>query len=136
MDKYHIAKSADGAWVGFRNGELVFSTFNPGWAERWLDEVLGPKCPLGQRDLENAARGLAIPVVESPAYEEAERKVGAALQALRTLGSSREAIGANFEQSQSDRVIGPLQHRDRLERLEMLHRELGAIRHATLRHGS
>lgn len=127
---YKVVESPPGCWVGFRDGEIVITTSNPRFIERWLDEVRGPKCPLGPRDLENAVRGLAIPVIASPVYEEAERLVGAALQALRTLGSSRYAIGSNFEPSQADQVIGPLQHRDRLERLELLQRELGAIRHA------
>lgn len=131
MDKYHIVENTAGrGWNFYRNGEFAGFATGDGadvMAAAWLDSMLGP---LSREDHEKHLRGLTVPECRPDEFEAAERAVGRALVALRQVGTTREGLSPLFPARDGSQIIGHLQQRDRLERLEALHRELGALRHA------
>lgn len=111
--------------------DTIHFAATPEMGAAWLDEQAGPLYRATPELHAPNLRGLAVPKWRFDEFEEAERAVGSALAALRRIGTRRDELEHFFESGSSgETIVGPLQHQDRIERLEFLQKELAALRFA------
>lgn len=98
-------------------------------AKAFAMDAVGPRFDGSDALTAFGIRGLAVPAAPADGYEVAERLIGSALAVLEGLPHGTGDFEGALEGTASGAMVGPLQHRDRHDRLRSVQWELAAIRH-------